>query len=178
VKVIAGDCVPADIRITQLESVSLQVEEAPLTGESVSVQKQTEILSSGGEVLQDQLNMLFSSTIINYGSGVGIVTFTGMQTAIGRVQEEVRAAAEEEEDTPLKQKLDDFGEKLSYLIGAVCLIVWVMNYNNFYDEIHGSPIKGCIHYFKIAIALAVAAIPEGLPAVITTCLALGTRKMA
>ena len=122
--------------------------------------------------------MLFSSTIINYGSAIGIVTFTGMQTAIGRVQEQVREAAEEEEDTPLKQKLDDFGEKLSYLIGAVCLIVWVMNYKNFFDEIHGSAIKGCIHYFKIAIALAVAAIPEGLPAVITTCLALGTRKMA
>ena len=121
--------------------------------------------------------MLFSSTVINYGSAVGVVTFTGMQTAIGRVQAEVREAAEEEADTPLKQKLDDFGEKLSYLIGAVCLIVWIMNYKNFFDEIHGSAIKGCIHYFKIAIALAVAAIPEGLPAVITTCLALKMREI-
>ena len=122
--------------------------------------------------------MIFSSTIVNYGSATGVVVFTGMKTAIGRVQKQVSEAAEEEEDTPLKKKLDDFGEKLSYLISIVCLLVWVMNYNNFYDEIHGGFVKGCIYYFKIAIALAVAAIPEGLPAVITTCLALGTRKMA
>jgi P-type E1-E2 ATPase len=122
--------------------------------------------------------MIFSSTIVNYGSATGVVVFTGMKTAIGRVQKQVSEASEEEEDTPLKKKLDDFGEKLSYLISIVCLLVWVMNYNNFYDEIHGGFVKGCIYYFKIAIALAVAAIPEGLPAVITTCLALGTRKMA
>jgi len=121
---------------------------------------------------------MFSSTVINYGNATGIVVYTGMDTAIGRVQQQVQEAAEEEEDTPLKKKLDEFAEKLSILIGVVCLLVWVMNYNNMYDEIHGGFVKGCIYYFKIAIALAVAAIPEGLPAVITTCLALGTRKMA
>ena len=122
--------------------------------------------------------MIFSSTIVSYGSATGVVVFTGMKTAIGRVQKEVSEAAEEEEDSPLKQKIDDFGEKLSYLISAICLLVWIMNYSKFYDPVHGSVLKGCIYYFKIAIALAVAAIPEGLPAVITTCLALGTRKMA
>lgn len=101
-----------------------------------------------------------------------------MNTAIGSVHEEVQKAKEEEEDTPLKKQIDDFGDKLAWVIGIICLIVWIMNFNKFFDPIHGTPVKGCIYYFKIAIALAVAAIPEGLPAVITTCLALGTRKMA
>lgn len=121
---------------------------------------------------------MFSSTIVTYGQGTGVVVYTGMKTAIGRVWQQVTKAAGEEEDTPLKQMIDDFGEKLSYVIMAICFIVWIMNYNNFSDPIHGTWLKGCIYYFKIAIALAVAAIPEGLPAVITTCLALGTRKMA
>jgi len=101
-----------------------------------------------------------------------------MKTAIGRVQEQVKKAAEDEEDTPLKKALDDFANNLSNMIMIVCAVVWLMNYKNWSDPIHGNMLTGCIHYFKIAIALAVAAIPEGLPAVITTCLALGTRKMA
>mmetsp|Transcript_3602 Transcript_3602/g.6125 ORF Transcript_3602/g.6125 Transcript_3602/m.6125 type:complete len:913 (-) Transcript_3602:36-2774(-) len=177
VRVKMGDNVPADLRLVALNSVSFQVEEAPLTGESVSVQKRVEKLEAG-DLLQDQKNMVFASTVVNYGSATGVVVFTGMNTAIGRVQKQVSEAAGEEEDTPLKKKIDAFGETLSRLIGAVCLLVWLMNYRNFYDEIHGSVLRGCIYYFKIAVALAVAAIPEGLPAVITTCLALGTRKMA
>lgn len=178
VEVNTGDRVPADLRILKLTSISLLVEEAPLTGESVSVEKTTKTMGKEASLLQEQRNMLFSSTVINSGSAVGIVCFIGMKTAIGRVQEEVMKAKEEEEPTPLKKKLDEFGETLSKLIGIICLLVWLMNFQNFDDAIHGTWVKGCIYYFKIAIALAVAAIPEGLPAVITTCLALGTRKMA
>jgi P-type Ca2+ transporter type 2C len=178
VEVHLGDRNPADIRLAKLKSVSLQIEEASLTGESKGVNKQTEIVNTDSNILQDRKNILFSSTIITYGSGIGIVVSTGMDTAIGSIQKEVQEAEEDEEDTPLKKKLDQFGEVLSYMIGAICLLVWLMNYSNFSDPIHGGFVRGCIYYFKIAVALAVAAIPEGLPAVITTCLALGTRTMA
>ena len=178
VEVHIGDKAPADLRVSTMLSVSLQIEEASLTGESKPVNKQIEVVNSGSNLLQDRKNMLFSSTVITYGKAVGIVCSTGMDTAIGSIQKEVQAAAEDEEATPLKKKLDQFGEMLSYMIGAICFLVWIMNYPNFSDPIHGGSIRGCIYYFKIAIALAVAAIPEGLPAVITTCLALGTRKMA
>ena len=114
-----------------------------------------------------------------------------MSTEIGKIQEQISAASAEQEDTPLKQKLDTFGDQLTWAIGVICLAVWVMNYKFFVDfskyEILKAPFdfskiefnfSACTYYFKIAVALAVAAIPEGLPAVITTCLALGTRKMA
>jgi len=135
-------------------------------------------MGSDAAMLQDQKNMLFSSTVITSGNALGVVAYTGMKTAIGSVHKEVSAAKEDEADTPLKVKLDEFSEMLAKVIAVICLLVWAMNFNKFFDPIHGSVVKGCIYYFKIAVALAFAAIPEGLPAVITTCLALGTRKMA
>lgn len=178
IRVKQGECIPADCRIAEITSISLMVEQAALTGESVSVQKTTDQLGQDASMLQDQKNMLFSSTIVSSGNALGIVTYTGMNTAIGSVHAEVQAAKEEEEDTPLKQKIDQFGDMLAKVIAVICFIVWIINIGNFSDPIHGGVVKGCIYYFKIAVALAVAAIPEGLPAVITTCLALGTRKMA
>ena len=97
-------------------------------------------MGENAKLLQEQKNMLFSSTVINYGSAIGVVVNTGMATAIGRVQEEVKGAAQEEEDTPLKKKLNDFGELLTKVIAVICLLVWIINYNNFFDPIHGTPI--------------------------------------
>jgi len=178
VEVKTGDKVPADLRLLELKTTTLRIEQSQLTGESQSVSKEVEPVTETNCVIQSKVNMLFSSTTVSNGGCVGIVTGIGMNTEIGHIQSAVKDAAEDEEQTPLQKKLDEFGEMLAKVIFIICALVWVINYKHFFDPIHGSFLRGCIYYFKIAVALAVAAIPEGLPAVITTCLALGTNKMA
>jgi len=180
VEVKVGDRIPADVRVIKLKTTSLRIDQSQLTGESQSVAKDPSPPTQAAEdmVVQDKTNMMFATTTVVGGMARGVVTEIGMSTEIGKIQKAVQGAAEEEEDTPLKKKLDEFGDNLSKVIGVICILVWAINYKHFFDPVHGSVFKGCIYYFKIAVALAVAAIPEGLPTVITTCLALGTRKMA
>ncbi|XP_064101506.1 calcium-transporting ATPase sarcoplasmic/endoplasmic reticulum type-like isoform X1 [Macrobrachium nipponense] len=192
IEVAVGDKIPADMRLLKIYSTTLRIDQSILTGESVSVIKHTDIipdlqavnqqtLKEGGNVsqatIQDKKNILFSGTNVAAGKALGIVIGTGLGTAIGKIRTQM--AETEEMKTPLQQKLDEFGEQLSKVISVICVAVWAINIGHFNDPVHGgSWVKGAIYYFKIAVALAVAAIPEGLPAVITTCLALGTRRMA
>ncbi|CAC5382028.1 ATP2A [Mytilus coruscus] len=175
--VSVGDKVPADIRISTIHSTTLRIDQSILTGESVSVIKHTDPIPDPRAVNQDKKNILFSGTNIAAGKCRGIVIGTGLNTEIGKIRDEMMDT--ETEKTPLQQKLDEFGQQLSKVITIICIAVWAINIGHFNDPAHGgSWVKGAIYYFKIAVALAVAAIPEGLPAVITTCLALGTRRMA
>mmetsp|Transcript_86732 Transcript_86732/g.250307 ORF Transcript_86732/g.250307 Transcript_86732/m.250307 type:complete len:1038 (+) Transcript_86732:177-3290(+) len=178
VEVKVGDKVPADMRCVKLNTTTIRIEQSQLTGESQSVSKEIEPVKEKDCVIQSKVNMLYSSTTVSNGGCIGVVTATGMKTEIGIIQSAVKDAAEEEEQTPLQQKIEQFGELLAKVIFLICAVVWFINYKHFFDPVHGTFLRGCIYYFKIAVALAVAAIPEGLPAVITTCLALGTRKMA
>ncbi|KAK9866314.1 hypothetical protein WJX84_001071 [Apatococcus fuscideae] len=176
VEVAVGGKVPADLRIAEIVSTQLRADQSILTGESGSVQKQTGQVLDKKALVQDKSCMLFSGTVITAGRARAVVVGTGPATALGRIRDSMAESVEEM--TPLKQKLDDFGRFLSKAIAVICILVWVINIRHFRDPVYGGWFQGALYYFKIAVALAVAAIPEGLPAVVTTCLALGTRKMA
>ncbi|OMJ19670.1 Sarcoplasmic/endoplasmic reticulum calcium ATPase 3 [Smittium culicis] len=176
IRISVGDKIPADCRVLQLESSLLRIEQSILTGESNSVNKYTSKVTIQNAVKQEQTNMVFSGTSVVSGRATCIVVETGIHTALGNIHKSI--SENEKEKTPLENKLDDFGDVLAKFISIICILVWVINIRHFNEPIHHGWIRGAVYYFKIAVALAVAAIPEGLAVVITTCLALGTQRMA
>eukprot|EP00985_Skeletonema_marinoi_P031295 scaffold37542_cov146-Skeletonema_marinoi.AAC.2 len=188
VRLSVGQKIPADIRLVSVSTSSFTVDEACLTGESDSVNKipykgdikNDDMQKGGGTMGANSNGMLYGGTVITAGKGLGVVVRTGMDTEMGKIQRGVTEAASDEQAhrTPLAIKLDEFGDKLTIIIGFICVGVWVASIPKFNDATFKQPIEGAIYYAKVAVALGVAAIPEGLPAVITLCLSLGTRRMA
>ncbi|MCT3283766.1 ATPase [Lactiplantibacillus pentosus] len=162
----AGDIVPADLRL--IESASLKVEESALTGESVPVEKQAEMVADGELPIGDRLNMAYMNSNVTYGRATGIVVATGMQTEVGRIAGMIEAA--DETTTPLQANLTQLGKSLTILILVIAAVVFGIG------MLRGQ--ESLINMLLTAISLAVAAIPEGLPAIVTITLALGTQRMA
>jgi Ca2+-transporting ATPase len=165
IKLEAGDYIPADARI--IESASLKSEEAALTGESVPAEKDARAEVAANAPLGDRFNMLYAGCSITYGTGKAVVTATGMQTEMGKIADLLESEADGE--TPLQHKLHLLGRYLGFLALAVCAIIFAIG---LWD---GMPI---MEIFMIAVALAVSAIPEGLPAIVTIVLAIGVQRMA
>jgi Ca2+-transporting ATPase len=180
-----GNYIPADVRL--VESANLRIEEASLTGESVAVGKDARDALPAETVLGDQHNMAFMSTVITYGRGQGLVVSTGMETEIGKIAEMIQSY--EEEPTPLQVKLDQLGRTLGVITLAICALVGVIG------VIRGTELAilfaqglaayfalpetlpNLIEMFMVAVSLAIAAVPEGLPAVVTISLAIGMQEM-
>ena len=159
-----GDYIPADLRI--IEAINLKAQEASLTGESLPVEKETEKIENEETGIGDRVNMAFSSSLVTYGRGKGIVVETGMTTEVGKIAGMINST--EKQETPLQTKLNKLGKTLGIAALAICVFIFLIGL------IQG---KEPIHMFMTAVSLAVAAIPEGLVAVSTIVLAIGVQKM-
>ena len=170
VELRTGDKVPADGRLVRLTSSLLAADEGSLTGESATVQK---LPGDEGRARQanlavpDQTGMLYAGTLVTQGAGRCLVTATGMDTEFGKIQRGVLTAQAEQPKTPLAIKLDEFGETLTVIIGVICLGVWIVSIPKMNDPSFASVWEGGVYYAKVAVALGVAAIPEGECAIST-----------
>jgi Ca2+-transporting ATPase len=164
----AGNYVPADVRL--LEAVNLRVDEAALTGESVPVQKNAAVSLEGDLPIGDRKNTAFMGTLVSYGRGRGVVVATGMHTQLGMIASMLQSVTEEE--TPLQKRLDQLGRTLGWGALTICGLVFVVGILRAHNN-----LQDIVNMFMIAVSLAIAAVPEGLPAVVTISLALGMREM-
>ena len=162
----AGDVVPADMRL--LEVASLKIEEAALTGESVPVEKSLSIKVADDAGIGDRVNMAYQNSNVTYGRGVGVVVNTGHYTEVGKIADMLANA--DETDTPLKQNLNQLSKVLTYLVVGIAIVTFIVGVFVRGEE----PVEGLM----TSVALAVAAIPEGLPAIVTIVLSMGTTTLA
>ena len=172
----AGNFVPADLRL--LEAVNLRVEEAALTGESEAVEKSAALVLDPDATLGDRKNTAFMGTTVAYGRGRGLVVGTGMRTQLGLIADMLQRV--EQEETPLQQRLDELGRVLGWGALAICGIVFlvgIIRSGLFTQPFTAATTDALVESFMIAVSLAIAAVPEGLPAVVTISLALGMREM-
>ena len=177
-----GNFVPADLRL--VETVNLRVDEAPLTGESIAVSKDAAEEHDADTGLGDRSNMAFRGTVVTYGRGTGLVTATGMRTRIGEIADLIQTY--DREPTPLQQRLDELGKLLGSITLVICALVFltgilvhtrigllVSDPGDYFTEFRGELLE----LFMISVSLAIAAVPEGLPAVVTIALAIGMQRM-
>lgn len=167
----SGDSISADARL--IEAIELKTDEAVLTGESTPVNKSLAVLKPDTPIAE-RSNMLFTATHAIYGRGKALVTSTGMNTEFGKIAELVQTA--EEEETPLQKKLDKFAKKIAMVVTALCVIIFALE--AFEALSIGFKIENFIEAFMSSISLAISAVPEGLPAIVTISLALGAREFA
>ena len=160
----AGNFVPADIRL--IDAINLRIDEAALTGESVAVEKNANTSLESDIPIGDRKNTAFMGTLVNYGRGKGVVVATGMYTQIGLIAEMLESV--EQEQTPLQRRLDELGKTLGWAALLICALVFLLGWLRGYNP---------LDMFMIAVGLAIAAVPEGLPTVVTISLALGMREM-
>ena len=163
-----GNFVPADVRL--IEAVNLRMEEAALTGESLPVQKNAALALDEDIPLGDQKNSAFMGTVVSYGRGFGVVVSTGMKTQLGMIATLLQSV--KEENTPLQIRLDNLGKLLGWGTLAICALVFILGIIR-----SGGSLQEIVSLFMIAVSLSIAAVPEGLPAVVTISLALGMHEM-
>lgn len=168
-----GDTIGADLRL--IEAVNLKVNESSLTGESVPVEKDASITFSDTVAIGDRVNLAFMSTPVTYGRGVGVVSSTGMNTQIGKIAKALDS--EEEVETPLQKSLDNLSKILGLITLIVVIAVLIVDIIWIFVEGHGNEVEAWIEAVLSSIALAVAAIPEGLAAVVTIVLSIGVQRM-